>query len=58
MWVHIQGDRKNIVMISIMRDPEDNIAGFGEAKINAAMAFGDVPLVVEMLESVLNCLHR
>lgn len=54
MWVHISGDRKNIVMMSIMRDTWVDIPGVGEAKINAAMANGGVPLVVETLEGLFN----
>lgn len=52
MWVHIPGDRKNIVMMSIMRDTWVDIPGHGQAKINAAMAFGGVPLVVQTLEGM------
>ncbi|WP_258066854.1 LCP family protein [Arthrobacter sp. GMC3] len=54
MWVHIPADRKNIYMMSIMRDTWVDIPGFGEAKINAAMAFGGVPLVVQTLEGMFN----
>lgn len=54
MWVHIPGDRKNIVMMSIMRDTWVDIPGHGQAKINAAMAFGGVPLVVQTLEGMFN----
>lgn len=52
IWIHIPADRKNIFMMSIMRDTWVNIPGFGEAKINAAMAYGGVPLVVETLEGL------
>ncbi|MDJ0316246.1 LCP family protein [Arthrobacter antibioticus] len=52
MWVHIPADRKNIVMMSIMRDTWVDIPGVGEAKINAAMAYGGVPLVVQTLEGL------
>ena len=52
MWVHIPADRKNITMMSIMRDTWVDIPGVGEAKINAAMANGGVPLVVETLEGM------
>ena len=52
MWVHIPADRKNITMMSIMRDTWVDIPGVGEAKINAAMANGGVPLVVESLEGM------
>lgn len=54
MWVHIPGDGKNIVMMSIMRDTWVDIPGHGQAKINAAMAFGGVPLVVQTLEGMFN----
>lgn len=54
MWVHIPSDGKNITMMSIMRDTWVDIPGHGEAKINAAMAFGGVPLVVQTLESAFN----
>lgn len=52
LWVHIPADRKNIFLMSVMRDTWVNIPGYGEAKINAAMAFGGVPLVVETLEGM------
>ena len=54
MWVHIPADRKNIFLMSIMRDTWVDIPGHGEAKINAAMAFGGVPLVVQTLEGLFN----
>lgn len=54
MWVHVPGDGKNVVMMSIMRDTWVDIPGVGEAKINAAMAFGGVPLVVQTLEGMFN----
>ncbi|ALE92490.1 hypothetical protein AOC05_09480 [Arthrobacter alpinus] len=54
MWVHIPADRKNIYMISIMRDTWVTIPGHGEAKINAAMAYGGVPLVVQTVEGMFN----
>ncbi|MGO4435282.1 LCP family protein, partial [Paenarthrobacter sp. RAF9] len=43
MWVHIPADRKNIYMMSIMRDTWVQIPGHGEAKMNAAMALGGIP---------------
>ncbi|MGO4385543.1 LCP family protein [Specibacter sp. RAF43] len=52
MWVHIPADRQNVYMMSIMRDTWVAIPGHGEAKINAAMAFGGVPLVVQTLEGL------
>ncbi|WP_113718546.1 LCP family protein [Arthrobacter dokdonensis] len=52
MWVHIPADRKHIYMMSIMRDTWVDIPGHGQAKINAAMAYGGVPLVVQTLEGL------
>ncbi|MHA7271625.1 LCP family protein [Arthrobacter sp. HLT1-20] len=52
MWAHIPTDRKHIYLMSIMRDTWVGIPGNGEAKINAAMAFGGVPLVVQTVEGL------
>ncbi|MFI5084922.1 MAG: LCP family protein [Actinomycetales bacterium] len=52
MWVNIPADRKSINVMSIMRDNWTTIPGFGEAKINAAYAFGGVPLVVQTVEGL------
>ncbi|WP_107503865.1 LCP family protein [Arthrobacter sp. ERGS1:01] len=52
LWVHIPADRKHIYLMSIMRDTWVDIPGSGDAKINAAMAFGGVPLVVQTLEGL------
>ena len=54
MWVHIPADRENVFLMSIMRDTWVDIPGFGQAKINAAMAYGGVPLVVQTLEGMFN----
>lgn len=52
MLVHIPGDRKKIYTISLMRDLWISIPGKGEAKINAALAFGGVPLMVQTVEDL------
>lgn len=52
MWVHIPADRKNVYVMSIMRDTWVSIPGYGDAKINAAMAYGGVPLLVQTLEGL------
>jgi LCP family protein required for cell wall assembly len=52
MLVHIPGDRSGIYVMSIMRDTWTEIPGQGEHKINAAMAFGGVPLVVQTVEGL------
>lgn len=54
MLVHIPADRKNVYAMSIMRDLWVPIPGSGEAKINAALAVGGVPKMVETVESVFN----
>lgn len=53
MVAHIPADRKNIYVMSILRDSWLDIPGRGQAKINAALAYGGVPLVVEAIEGVL-----
>jgi LCP family protein required for cell wall assembly len=52
MLLHIPADRKNIYVMSVMRDTWINIPGKGEAKINAALATGGVPLVVQTMEGL------
>lgn len=54
MMVHIPADHKNVFAMSIMRDTWVSIPGHGDAKINAAMAFGGVPLVVQTLEGMFD----
>ena len=54
MFVHIPSGHKNVYAMSIMRDTWVDIPGHGEAKINAAMAFGGVPLVVQTLEGMFD----
>lgn len=53
MVVRIPQDREGIFVVSIMRDSWVEIPGFGMAKINAAMAFGGVPLTVQTVESLI-----
>ncbi|GAA3597944.1 hypothetical protein GCM10022198_22780 [Klugiella xanthotipulae] len=52
MLVHIPADRQSISVVSFMRDLWVNIPGHGENKLNAALSYGGVPLVVETLESL------
>ncbi|UVJ38130.1 LCP family protein [Arthrobacter sp. CJ23] len=54
MLVHVPADRRNIYIMSIMRDTWVQIPGHGEAKINAAMAYGGIPLVVQTVEGILD----
>jgi LCP family protein required for cell wall assembly len=52
MLVHIPADRSKIYSISLMRDLWIGIPDHGQAKINAALAFGGVPLMVQTVESL------
>ncbi|KPN18304.1 LCP family protein [Arthrobacter sp. Edens01] len=52
MLLHIPGDRQGIYAVSIMRDTWTTIPGHGEYKINAAMALGGVPLVVDTVQDM------
>lgn len=54
MLMHIPKDRDNIYVMSIMRDTWTDIPGYGEHKINAAMSFGGVPLVVQTVENIFD----
>ncbi|MCU1517654.1 MAG: cell envelope-related function transcriptional attenuator common domain protein [Pseudarthrobacter sp.] len=54
MLVHIPADRSKIYSISLMRDLWVGIPGKGQAKINAALAYGGVPLMVQTVESMFN----
>ena len=54
MVVHVAPDRKTVHVMSIMRDAWVEIPGHGEAKVNAALAYGGVPLMVETVESIID----
>ena len=54
MVVHISADRKDIHVMSIMRDSWVTIPGRGEAKMNAALAYGGVPLVIQTVETLID----
>lgn len=54
MVVHISADRQNMHVMSIMRDSWVTIPGHGEAKMNAALAYGGVPLVIQTVEGLIN----
>ncbi|TFD17278.1 LytR family transcriptional regulator [Cryobacterium sp. TMT1-21] len=53
MVVHVPANGKNLYVMSIMRDSWLEIPGRGEAKINAAMSYGGVPLAVQTVEGLL-----
>lgn len=54
MVVHISADRKSIQVMSLMRDFWVDIPGRGKAKLNAAMAYGGVPLTVQTIEGIID----
>lgn len=54
MLVHVPADRQKIYGISIMRDMWVNIPGRGEAKINAGLELGGIPLMVQTVEGLFN----
>ena len=52
--MHIQADHKHAYLISIPRDSYMPIPGHGKDKINAAFAFGGLPLVIRTVEGFTN----
>ncbi|SNU02009.1 transcriptional attenuator, LytR family [Ruaniaceae bacterium KH17] len=52
--VNIPADRDSINVMSIMRDNWVEIPGRGMNKINAAMAFGGVPLLIQTIENIID----
>ncbi|MCM0615317.1 LCP family protein [Paenarthrobacter sp. TYUT067] len=54
MLVHLPADRKKAYAISLMRDLWIDIPGKGESKINAALAYGGVPLMVQTVETLFD----
>ncbi len=53
MVAHIPADRESVQVVSLPRDSWVDIPGHGQAKINAALAFGGVPLAVQTVENLL-----
>lgn len=54
MLLHFPADRRTVYGISIMRDLWVDIPGYGQSKVNASLALGGVPLVVQTVESLLS----
>ncbi|MEE2567917.1 LCP family protein [Pseudarthrobacter sp. J64] len=54
MLLHIPADRKNVYTVSLMRDLWVDIPGHGQSKINSALAYGGVPLMVQTVESLFD----
>lgn len=53
MVAQISPDGEHVTVMSIMRDNWVDVQGFGEAKINAAMSFGGLPLAVNTVENFI-----
>lgn len=54
MVMHIPADRSGVQVMSIMRDSYVEIPGHGEDKINHAMSYGGVKLMVQTVESIID----
>ncbi|MFU8945408.1 LCP family protein [Mycetocola zhadangensis] len=54
MVVHVSAKRDTIDVMSIMRDSWVDIPGHGNAKMNAALSYGGVPLVVQTVEGLID----
>lgn len=53
MIANISGDRQHVSIMSVMRDSYVEIPGHGTDKVNAAFAYGGVPLLVQTLEQLI-----
>jgi LCP family protein required for cell wall assembly len=53
MVVHVPANRQHLSVMSIPRDSWLEIPGHGEAKVNAALAYGGVPLAVQTVEGII-----
>lgn len=54
MLAHVPADRRHVYLMSIMRDAWVDVPGHGQAKVNAAYAWGGVPLTVQTVEQLLD----
>ncbi|MBT1623065.1 LCP family protein [Curtobacterium flaccumfaciens pv. oortii] len=54
MLAHVPADRRAVYLMSIMRDSWVDVPGHGRAKINAAYAWGGIPLTVQTVEQLLD----
>jgi len=54
LLVHVPSDRETVQVMSIMRDSYVDIPGYGSAKVNAALAYGGVPLMVATVEQLID----
>ncbi|MCU1529736.1 MAG: hypothetical protein JWP75_3499 [Frondihabitans sp.] len=53
MLVHVPADHKHVSVMSIMRDLWLPVPGHGDAKVNAALAWGGTPLTIQTVEKYL-----
>lgn len=53
MLVHIPADRRQVYVMSVLRDSWVEIPGHGERKVNAAFDLGGYPLAVDTVEQLL-----
>lgn len=54
MVAHVPADRKSMQLMSIPRDSWVEIEGHGQAKINAALSFGGLPLAISTIETFID----
>ncbi|SDH29521.1 LCP family protein [Agrococcus jejuensis] len=54
LLVHVPPDRQTVQVMSIMRDSWVDIPGYGMSKINAALSYGGVPLMVQTVEQLID----
>ncbi|MDM7888157.1 LCP family protein [Curtobacterium sp. RHCJP20] len=54
MLAHVPADRRHVYLMSIMRDAWVDVPGHGQAKVNAAYAWGGIPLTVQTVEQLLD----
>lgn len=52
LLLHLAADRESATAVSIPRDSWVPVEGHGEAKINAAYAYGGAPLMIQTVEQV------
>lgn len=53
VFIHVPANRQRVYGISLMRDLWVTIPGHGEAKINASLQMGGIPLATRTVESLL-----
>lgn len=54
MLVHIPENRSQIYIMSTVRDMYVDIPGYGKNKLNAAVSFGGIPLLVQTMEGLFD----